>query len=76
MGVIWGDGDNDVSNFFVGDEFGEVFDVGKFHRHELFDGLPCPVGLDEIDGPAGRFSDVGTSDLGVVRDDGGVRRKT
>ena len=70
------DGDNDVSGFFTGDDFGEMFHVGQFYRHELFDGPPCPVGFDEVNGPAGRFCDVGTGDLGVVRDDGGVRRKT
>ena len=25
LGVVWGDGDNNVSDFFVGDEFGEVY---------------------------------------------------
>jgi hypothetical protein len=45
--------------------------MGKFHRHELFDGPACPVGLDEIDGPRGGCCDgVGTGDLGVVRDNG------
>ena len=43
-----------VGDFFVGDEFGKVFDVGEFHRHELLGG----------------FCYVCTGDLGVVCDDG------
>jgi len=76
LGIIWGDGDNDVGDFFVGDEFGEVFDLGKFHRHEPFDGTICPVGLDQIDSSAGGFCYVSTGDLGVVCGDGCVRRNT
>ena len=53
-----------------------MFDVGKFHRHELFDGPTLFVGLDKIEGPAGGFCDVSTGDLDVVRDDGSVRRRT
>jgi hypothetical protein len=53
-----------------------VFDVGEFHRHQLFDGPLCPVSLDEVDGPADGFCNVCTGDLGVVGDDGGVKRDT
>jgi len=28
LGVVWGDGDNNVGDFFVGDEFDEVFGAG------------------------------------------------
>ena len=61
LGVIWRDGDNDVSEFFVGKELGE------FHRHELFDGLLV------YRRPVGGFCDVGTGNLGVVRDNGGIK---
>ena len=43
-----------VGDFFVGDEFGKVFNVGEFHRHKLLGG----------------FCYVCTGDLGVVCDDG------
>ena len=62
--------------FFVGDEFGKVFDVGEFHRHELFDGTICPFDLDEIDSLSGGFCYVCTGDLDIVCDNGYVRRKT
>jgi hypothetical protein len=71
-----GEGDNDIGDFFIGDEFGEVFHVGEFHRHEPFDGPLCPFGLDEIDGPAGGFCYVCTGGMSVLCDDGCVRRKT
>jgi hypothetical protein len=53
-----------------------VFDIGEFHRHEFFDGPICPVGLDEVDGPAGGFCYVCAGNFGVVRDDRCVKGDT